>query len=35
MGSVLGELDKLVRPSIQHTIAVTDNLVEQDEIDGD
>ena len=34
-GSVLGELDKLVRPSIQHTIEVQDVRIEQDEIDGD
>ncbi len=34
-GSVLGELDKLVRPSIQHTVEVQDVLVETDEIDGD
>jgi hypothetical protein len=34
-GGILGEFDKLVRPSIQHTIQAKDNIVEVHEIDGD
>ena len=34
-GSVFSELDKLVRPSIEHTIEVQDGQMEQDEHAGD
>lgn len=34
-GSVFGVFDKLVRPSIQHTIEVQDTRIELDEIDGE
>ncbi|MBC8355043.1 MAG: hypothetical protein H8E66_23945 [Planctomycetes bacterium] len=34
-GSVFGELDKLVRPSIRHTIEAQDTRIEQIEIDGE
>ncbi|HRX80267.1 MAG TPA: hypothetical protein P5307_14450 [Pirellulaceae bacterium] len=34
-GSVFGELDRLVRPSIQHTIDVKDVRIEQAENDGE
>ena len=35
-GSVLGEIDKLVRPSIEHTIELREiTHVEEDGIDGD
>lgn len=35
-GSVLGEIDKLVRPNIQHTIELRETThVEEDRVDGD